>query len=227
MVVASSPTVVEVSSGPAAWIAIAAAIIATFGTIIAAIVAARSAKADKKSELQAQHISELENRISERKYEIYKPMVEMLGKVISANIQPTPMTPGEVVSTIHQFSVWIGIYGSDDAVIAFHKFAQAAYNGVPGEVATRLYAELVLATRRDIARSDTRIGAVEIIGMRVSDLYTNAEYYRTMTDPFDEVCRRNNWTPPWSLPDSDEYAKQSANSSDEQSISSPTAPPSS
>ena len=63
------------------------------------------------------------------------------------------------------------------------------------------YAELVLAARRDIARSNTRIGAVEIIGMRVNDLYTNVDYYRLMTLPFDEVCRLSNWTPPWSLRD--------------------------
>src|SRR5262245_40207929 len=220
MVAALAPAVVEASSDPAAWIAIAAAIIATLGTVIAAIVAALSARAGKRSELQAQYISELENRIYERKYEIYKPMIELLGSALQAN-RKAPLSSDEILDKMHQFAVWISIYGSDDAVTAYHNWTQAAFNEVPGEVATRLYAELVLAARRDIGRSDTRIGAAEIIGMRVNDLYTNAEYYRTMTEPFDEVCRRYNWTPPWSLRDG---KKQPTNSSGSQPDGSSTTP---
>jgi hypothetical protein len=136
MVLASSPTVVEVSSDPAAWLAIAVAIIATIGTIVAAIVAARSAKAAKQSELQAQHVRELENRISDRKYEIYKPMIEMLGDVLNVNRQTAPLDSSEIQKRVHEFAVWVSIYGSDDAVIAFHNFQQAAYNDVPPELST-------------------------------------------------------------------------------------------
>jgi hypothetical protein len=81
-----------------------------------------------------------------------------------------------------------------------------------------------VGSRRDIARSDTQIGAAKIIGMRVNDLYTNTEYYRTMTEPFDEVCRRYNWTPPWSLQNG---GKQPASSLDQGSVDSSTPPPSS
>lgn len=198
MTLAASPTVVEVSSDPAAWIAIAAAVIATLGTILASVFVALSAKSDKRSELQAQRISDLESRISERKYEIYKPLIEMLGEVTNSDPNKAPLDSGEVAKRLHEFFVWVSIYGSDDSVIAFRNFHQAASNGVPPEIATRLYAELVLAARRDIARSDSRIGAIEIIGMKVNDLYSNPDYYRIMALPFNEVCERYGWTPPWS-----------------------------
>jgi hypothetical protein len=198
MTLAGSPAVVEVSSDPAAWIAIAAAIIATLGTIVASAVAALSAKSNKRAELQAQRISELENRISERKYEIYKPIIEMLGDVLNNNRQTAPLGSEEIVKRLHEFFVWVSIYGSDDSVIAYRNFQQAASNGVPPQIVTRLYADLVLAARRDIARSDTQIGPTEIIGMKVNDLYSSPEYYNVVALPFDELCKRYGWTPPWS-----------------------------
>ena len=98
---------------------------------------------------------------------------------------------------LHEFFVWVSIYGSDDSVIAFRNFQQAASSGVPPEITARLYADLVVAARRDIARSDTQIGPPEIIGMKVNDLYSNPDYYRTMALPFKEVCEHYGWTPPW------------------------------
>jgi hypothetical protein len=168
------------SGGTPVWIAIAAAIIATIGAIIASVVAAVSTKSNKKLELQAQRIGELENRISERKYEIYKPMIELLGDIVNANQKTILPDSYEVTKRLHEFSVWIGIYGSDDAIIAFRNFMQAAFNDVPPLIATRLYAELVLAARRDIGRSDTKTSAVDIIGMKISDLYTNQDYHKIM-----------------------------------------------
>jgi hypothetical protein len=212
MASASSP-IIEVSSDPAAWIAILAAVIATLGTVVAAIVAARSAKADKRSELQTRKIAELENRISDRKYEIYKPMIEMLGEVLRANRETQPLDSDEIQKLIHEFSVWVSIYGSDDAVTAFHRFQQAAFNDVPSIVSIRLYAELVLAARRDIARSDTQIRPLEIIGMRVTDIYTDEAYYLAMTEPFDKLCERYNWIAPWSLRCGNRDEKAGINSS--------------
>jgi hypothetical protein len=78
--------------GPAEWITILVAGIAAAAAITAAIVAALSARSTKRLELRAQRARELEGRISERKIEIYKPMIEMLGKVIrpSALTNPSP-----------------------------------------------------------------------------------------------------------------------------------------
>jgi len=196
----SLPSVAGASGGPSTWVAIVVAVIAMLGTIVANTVAAISARASKRSELQAQRISELESRISERKYGIYKPILEMLGDVLNSGPSKIGFGTEEIQKRLHEFFVWVSIYGSDEAVMAHHRFSQAAYNKVPPEIATRLYAELILAARRDIGRSDTKIGPADIVGIKVSDLYTNAEYYRTMTQPFDELCQKYNWTPPWTLP---------------------------
>ena len=168
------------------------------GTIVAAIVASISARASRRSELRAQRsieldklqvqrINELESRISERKYETYKPLVEMLGDVLATGPSKKGFDEDEIQKRLHEFFVWVSIYGSDEAVIAYHKLTQAAYNNVPSEISGRLYAEVILAARRDIGRSDTEIGPADIVGMKVNDLYTNIDYYRTMTEPFDEV----------------------------------------
>jgi hypothetical protein len=196
----TSPNAAGASGDPSVWIAIVVAVIAMVGTIVAATVAAISTKASKRSELQAQRINELENRISERKYEIYKPILEMFGDVLDTSPSKKSLDSAEIQKRLHEFFVWVSIYGSDGAVTAYHKFLQAAYNGVPPEVSTRLYAELILAARRDIGQSDTQIGPADIVGIKVSDLYTNIDYYRTMTQPFDELCQRYSWTPPWTLP---------------------------
>lgn len=198
----SSPSVVEVSTDPAAWIAIVVAVIAVIGSVIAAVVAARSTNASKQSEIQAQRIIELENRISDRKYDLYKPMIEMLGNVMDTSPAKVAMEQDEIIKRLHEFFVWASIYGSDDTIIAFSRMQQAASNEAPVEISVRLYAELILAARRDIGRSDTQIGPVQIVGMKVNDLYTNGEYYDAMTLPFDKLCEKYHWTPPWTLPDS-------------------------
>jgi hypothetical protein len=199
----SSPSVVEVSSDPAAWIAIVVAVIAVLGSIIAAIVAASSTKASKQFEIQAQRVIELENRISERKYQVYKPMLEMFGDALSPSSSQMKLSSEEIQKRLNEFFLWFSVYGSDDGVIAYHRVTQAAFNSAPSFVTSRLYVEFFLAARRDIGQSDTQIGPAEIIGMKVNNLYANTDYYRTMTDPLDEVYRRYNWTPPWTLPDSD------------------------
>jgi flagellar basal body-associated protein FliL len=71
------------ASGPAEWIAILVAGIAAVAAIAAAVVAALSARSTKQLELRAQRTRELESRISERKIDVYKPLIELLGNVIS------------------------------------------------------------------------------------------------------------------------------------------------
>lgn len=189
------------AGGPSVWIAIIVAIIAAVSTIVAATVAAISARSSKRSEIQAQRISELEGRISERKYEIYKPMIEMFADALNTSSSKKNLDSDEVQKRLHDFFLWVTMYGSDEAVIAYHRVTQGAFNDAPVEVTSRLYVEFFLAARRDIGRSDTQIGAAEIIGMKVTDLYTNSDYYQSMTEPLDEVCRRYNWVPPWTFPD--------------------------
>lgn len=196
-VLLDSAVTAQSSGGPSAWITILVAGIAAAAAIVAAIVAALSARSTKQLELQAQHTRELESRISERKSEVYKPMIELLGSVIGAAAHGKEAPSEDIPVKITEFTTWITIYGSDDAIKAHHNFTQAAFNDAPSLVASRLYAEFILAARRDIGYPETSITAMQIMGMRITDLYSETEYRLAMSLPFEELCRRENWTPPW------------------------------
>jgi hypothetical protein len=124
-------------------------------------------------------------------------MIELFGRIISNAAHGIQASPEEVEPKIAEFSTWITIYGSDETVEIYHNFMQAAFNQAPGLVASRLYAEFILATRRDIGYPDTSVTALQIMGMRVNDLYSEAEYHRAMDLSFEEPCRQEKWTPPW------------------------------
>lgn len=185
------------TNGPAAWITILVAGIAASAAVVAAVVAALSARSTKRLELQAQHTRELENRLSERKFDVYKPMIELLGSVIGAAARGADVPAEDVPAKIADFTTWITIYGSDDAISAHHNFTQAAFNNAPALIASRLYAEFILAARRDIGYPETSITAIQVMGMRITDLYSETDYRLAMSLPFEELCQREDWTPPW------------------------------
>lgn len=185
------------AGGPAASITILVAGIAAVAAVVSAVVAAVSARSTKRLELQAQRTRELENRISERKLDVYRPMIDLFGSVIGAAARGADPPADDIPAKIAEFTTWITIYGSDDAIKAHHNFTQAAFNDAPTVVATRLYAEFILAARRDLGYPETTITAMQVMGVRVTDLYAEEEYRLAMSLPFDELCRRENWTPPW------------------------------
>lgn len=186
------------TGGPAWGIAILVALITAFASFLTAIMAARSARSVKRTEVEAQHTRELESRISQRKFETYRPMIEMLGNLLNSNRQAGVLADqmGNL-EKIAEFSTWVNVYGSDDAVKVFHDFMQAIYSSPPVLIVSRLYAEFILAARRDIGYPDTSVTAAHVMGMRINDLYSERDYRLAMTLPFDKLCRRENWTPPW------------------------------
>jgi hypothetical protein len=112
------------------WLALAIAAIPAFASIGAAIIAARAARDARRSDAEAQRARDLEARNSERKYEIYEPMINMLRDVLTAGGN-VGIDEGEVRTKMADFATWISIYGSDDAVEAFHNIMQAAYTSAP------------------------------------------------------------------------------------------------
>jgi hypothetical protein len=174
------------------------AVIGAAASILAAIVAARYARSTQRNDAEAQRARELESRISERKYEVYKPMIELLGDILnSTKSAGMAARAAEIQAKFADFSTWVNIYGSDGAIVAFHNFKQAAFHSSPSLVATRLFADFLLEARRDVGRSDTSVTRAQIMGMRITDLY-EVESYRSALDlPFEELCRREGWTAPW------------------------------
>ncbi|WP_158711565.1 hypothetical protein [Streptomyces xylophagus] len=174
-------------------ISLAVAAVPALAAIMAAIISAHSARSAKKSEIAAQHLRDLEARISEKKYEVYKPMINLLKDILDQHSMPED----EFKSRISEFSAWVTIFGSDGAVRAFHHFMQSAYAGnTPPIILMKLYAEFVLSARRDLGYPDTTIDARHFLGMRISDLYTD-ESFSKVDLPLADLCSEVSWTPPW------------------------------
>lgn len=169
------------------------ATIPAIAAIGAAVLAARSARSSRQAELDAARIRNLEERLADRKYAVYEPMIEMLGQVLGPN-----STAGSPIdsSKISSFATWIGIFGSDEALRAFRNFMQGAFASAPGPIAMRLYAEFLLAARRDMGDRDSSVTANEVLGLRIKDLY-DSPTGRSALMPFDELCREEGWLPPW------------------------------
>jgi hypothetical protein len=188
------------AGGPAAWITILVAGIAAAAAIIAAIVAALSARSTKRLELQAQRAGELESRISERKIDMYRPIIELFGNALSSAATGTQIAPQNNSTKIAEFMTWIAIYGSDDAIKTYHNFMQSAFANAPMLINSRLFAEFILAARRDIGYPSTSVTPLEIMGMRITDLYSEQGLRLAMSLPIDELFRHEKWTPPWLAP---------------------------
>ena len=167
-------------------------------SLIGAVIAGRAARDAKRAEVESARLRQLEERLASKKYEIYKPVIEMLRDMLyspNAGVQPPDTTT--VVKKLSDFTTWITIYGSDDALVGFRNFMQAAFHDPPAQLSIRLYADFVLAARRDMGYENTRISALEVLGLRINDLHDDLASYRVATLPFDDLCAEYGWVPPW------------------------------
>lgn len=179
------------------WLIFSLASIPALAAIFAAILAGGFAKSSKRSESEAQRLRDLESRISERKYDTYKPMIDLLGDMLNKERSSALHASGDVPAKLHEFANWASIYASDESVTSFRNLMQASYAAAPPEMFLRLYAEFVLAARRDIGRPDTTTTLEEIISMRLTDFYATDGLRWVVADSFSDVCKRADWVPPW------------------------------
>lgn len=178
---------------PSNWeLPLTVAALPALAAILAAIIAARAARLAKKAEISAQHLSELENRISEKKYEVYKPMINLIRDMMDRR----QLDEQETKARISDFSTWIIIYGSDEAVQAFHNFMQASFHNPPVKILMKLYADFVLAARRDMGYPKTVVTQSHFLGMRINDLY-DTSLLSNVEAPLRDICMETDWTPPW------------------------------
>jgi hypothetical protein len=196
-----------INLGPTTLVTIAVALIAAVASIVAAVVAARSAGSSKRLEVQAQRIRDLESRISERKYKMYEPFLEMINNFFdhTEKGREAIADPKVNVEGFVAFSKQITTYGSDDAVEAYHKWNMATMNNAPVPIITRLMADFLLAVRRDLSYPDTEISGTTLIAttFRVRDFYQQGDEFRKiMTLPLSEACALVGWQQQW------EFSKQ-------------------
>jgi hypothetical protein len=177
------------------WVATIGAAGAAIAAIASAILAGMFARSTKKAELQAESIRDLENRISEKKHDVYKPTIDLLGTMMTPG-QSGKVSKEEIIKKLSDFSTWVSIYGSDDSINAYRKFAQAAYNGpTPVPIMMRLYADFILEARKDMGYTDTSITPTDFLSLRITDIYKSN--FSHIDLPFNELCEIEKWTPPW------------------------------
>ena len=100
-------------------------------------------------------------------------------------------------SAIFDFMNYVVVYGSDDVLRAFTRFRLASGTNPPAPITMRLVSDFMLAIRRDLNGGQSDVTGVELIGMRINDLYEDQSIHSALTEPFEVVCAQNNWTPPW------------------------------
>lgn len=173
------------------WVILLVAGIPAFASIVAAVVAGMFAARTRRSDADAQRARDLETRISDRKYDVYKPMINYL-RVLTQKGATTEQV--DAAEKFTDFSTWIGIYGSDGAVKAFHNLMQAAYQNPPPAILLRLYGDFMVEARKDMGYPDTTVQYEHLLGMKINNIYESSN----LTDlSFETICHRLNWQPPW------------------------------
>ena len=178
-------------------LAVAIAIIAAVSAIVSAGIAAYAAVRTNQASIANQRVIELEKRLATSRLDVYKPMLEALAAVLDPQKknESEQQRNKRVIPVVTSFATWIQIYGSDDSVRVFHRFMQAAYHNAPAEVFMRLYAQMVLAARRDLGDANTTVDEVDLLGIRIKDIYaSSATDYRL---PDSEYYQKVGWAPPW------------------------------
>lgn len=192
------------------WIPLVVAVLAASASIVAALLARRSAVETRHSQLELERLKLVEARVSAVKTEIYRPMVEALNDLFSGDEETTTAEPKKqssaqrrptrkptITEITRQFAGWLTIIGSDDSVRAFHNLMQAAFHDAPGEIYLRLYADFLLAARRDMGDPATTIEPIDVLGVRITDIYDDPELRVVGTGTLQEVADRNDWRIPW------------------------------
>lgn len=192
MLVVAAPS----DNGSITTVVIAASIPA-IAAIVAAIIAALSAASARRSESSAQTVRDLEARIAERKFAIYEPMIELLRKILDPRDAAAILADEEGYrASISKFAAWIAIYGSDEAITYFQRFMQCTYRSATPAIMVRMYAEFVLAARRDMGYPDTKVTGEEIFGIRLKDVYERT-WIDAFTMPLADLYAREGWDAPW------------------------------
>lgn len=181
-------------NSPPLWVTLVVVLIPFLGTVVAAVIASRSASSARESEAEVERLRRLELRVAEERLNVYRPMLDTYGRALGG---ATDELTERLQDIFPGFATWISIYGSDDAVLAFNRLMQCAYHDAPSAVIVRAYADFVLAARRDLGDGDTTTTAVDVMGIRLNDLY-QGQLIDDLRDDFEAVASRHGWTPPWS-----------------------------
>jgi len=129
-------------------------------------------------------------------------MIDLFRRIFDTTTTGTKIPDKEFRSLTSKFMAWVTIYGSDEAVKIFSRWMQATYHDPPATILLRLYAEFVLAARRDMGYPTTEVTEADFLAMRIKDLYHRDQtLYASLQRPIEDVARDEKWPIPWPIGD--------------------------
>lgn len=194
---------------------VVAAALSLCSAITVAMIGSISARRARTDDARFQRLLDAENRNAETKFRTYEPILELFQLLLTpAQAQEKFLTMGdtEIENRLDEFGKWIVIYGSTEAVEAYHDFKVSFFSLEPGEskeyywnflpLLYRLYANFVIAVRHDIGfvRDDKDIQARHVLALGAVSLYKShlADASRMPMNKLYTFYRRQyGWTRPW------------------------------
>lgn len=171
------------------WLQVASLLV----TVALAMSAARSARKAQAAEHEAARLRALEERVAQRKYDLYQPFLKSLGDTLTPSRNKQAVKGQE--DAMADFLSFVTVWGSDEVVEKFYRFRVASPTNPPILVIMRLMSDFLLAVRRDIAWPSTELDGMHMIAMRINDIDKKPDMRRALTMPLDELFTWQEWTP--------------------------------
>lgn len=175
------------------WLQIVALAIPALVSIFSAVWATRSARNAQAAEHEAARLRALEERVAERKYDLYQPFLKSLGDTLTPSRKEQAVKGQE--DAMADFQSFVTVWGSDEVVEKFYRFRVASATNPPTLVIMRLMSDFLLAVRRDIAWPGTDLDGMHMIAMRINDINKQPDMRRALTMPLDELFTWQGWEP--------------------------------
>lgn len=168
--------------------------------VVSALLAGWFASRTKRSELRSQRLLELERQSAATKAEVFQRLIEGIGEMWERTSKGTvsaEWTEQHLMPRFTNFMTWAPIYGSDEKIWAYHRYAQGVFAEAPVNVSLRHTLDFVIALRRELGHPDTKVTPLDLMGFRINDMYENGLGQPWARLGLNELYELENWTPPW------------------------------
>lgn len=179
------------------WLQIITLIVPAAIAIFSAVWASYSARKAQQAESESARLRALEERVAEKKFDVYKPFVDAMGDMLTPKRTAAAMADFENV--VADFQNWVIVFGSDEVVDAFFRYRTAANYDPPYMVTFRLMADLLMAIRRDVAAPDTQLLGIHMIASRLNDIADYPELQGNLSMPLAKLIEQEGWDAPFTF----------------------------
>jgi hypothetical protein len=144
--------------------AVAAAIIASSGTILVSVFTLLTTKSiERKNTIRQQ--------IREKKIPIYEELIATSFKVLYAEkIEGEPLEEKEVVRLLVSATERLVIWGSDEVLLAYRAFRRYSTEHESGIQILILFEQLLFAIRKDLGHQNEGLGRGSVLALWINDI---------------------------------------------------------